>query len=126
MSVIPFRGSPRPTLGVELELQLVDAETFDLRPAAEAILSDLPAAVQDSVKPEFFPCCVEVNTGVCRDVEEVGRDLAPKLDAAAEASARCGARLAWGGTHPFAHWLDQPITPDPRYLDLASILQETL
>lgn len=126
MAVEPFRGSPRPTLGVELELQLVDVRTLDLVPVAEEVMAGVPPEFRDSVKPEFFPSCVEINTGVCRDVAEVGLDLGPKLAAASEAAARYGARLAWGGTHPFAHWLDQPITPDPRYLDLAEILRETL
>ncbi len=126
MSVGPFRGSARPTLGVELEFQLVDAETLDLVAAADRVLAAVPAAMRESVKPEFYPCCVEINTEVCQDVESVGRDLAAKLATVTELAARHGARLAWGGTHPFAHWLEQPITPDPRYLDLAELLRETL
>src|SRR3954451_21394836 len=126
MIVAPFRGSPWPTLGVELELQLVDSQTLDLTSAADEVLAGVPVEIQGSVKPEFHPCCIEVNTGVCRDVEGVRRDLAPKLAIVGEAAARHGARLAWGGTHPFAHWLDQPITPDLRYIELAELLQETL
>ena len=112
MSVKPFRGGARPTLGVELELQLVDPRTFDLVAAADAVMASVPDAMRESVKPEFYPSCVEINTGICQDVESVGLDLSPKLDAVAGVAADHGARLAWGGTHPFAHWLDQPITPD--------------
>jgi glutamate---cysteine ligase / carboxylate-amine ligase len=126
MVVEPFRGSLRPTPSVGLELQLVDAQSLDLTSTADEILADVPVEIQGSVKPEFYPCCIEVNSDICRDVEEVGRDLAPKLAAAGEAAARHGVRLAWGGTHPFAHWQDQPITPNPRYLELAELLQETL
>jgi carboxylate-amine ligase len=126
MSVEPFRGGTRPTLGVELELQLVDPRTFDLVAAADAVMASVPDAFRESVKPEFYPSCVEINTGICQDVASVGLDLGPKLAAVAEVAARHGARLAWGGTHPFAHWLDQPITPDPRYLELANLLRETL
>ena len=63
MSVEPFRGSPRPTLGVELELQLVDARSLDLVPAADDLIAGIPEALRESVKPEFFPSCAEVNTG---------------------------------------------------------------
>ncbi len=126
MSVEPFRGGDRPTLGVELELQLVDPQTFDLVAVAEAVLASVSDAMREAVKPEFYPSCVEINTGICQDVESVGHDLGPKLAAVAEVAARHGARLAWGGTHPFAHWHDQPITPDPRYLALAILLRETL
>src|SRR5687767_13740734 len=100
MSVEPFRGGDRPTLGVELELQLVDHRTFDLTAAADEFLESVPDAIRESVKPEFYPSCVEINTGVCQDVEAVGLDLAPKLTAVAEVAAHHGARLAWGGTHP--------------------------
>src|SRR3954464_3755770 len=100
MIIDPFRGSPRPTLGVELELQLVDARTLDLVPVAEEVMAGVPPEMLESVKPEFFPSCVEINTGICRDVAEVGRDLGPKIAAASEAAAQYGARLAWGGTHP--------------------------
>jgi carboxylate-amine ligase len=126
MSVEPFRGSPGPSLGVELEFQLVDAHNLGLRDVADQILAAAPDGLADSLKPEFYPCCVEINTGICRDVEEVGRDLRPKLVAAGELASRSGVLLAWGGTHPFAHWLDQPITQNPRYLELAELLRETL
>ena len=112
MTVEPFRGSTWPTLGVELELQLIDQESFDLAPVANEILSDVPEGMAASIKRELHLCCVEVNTGICRDVDEIGRDLAGKLAVTAELAGRNGARLGWGGSHPFAHWLDQPISPD--------------
>ncbi|MDR3619963.1 MAG: YbdK family carboxylate-amine ligase [Paludisphaera borealis] len=126
MTVEPFRGGSWPTLGVELELQLVDQESFDLAPVANEILSEIPDEFRESIKRELYLCCVEVNTGICRDVDEVGRDLAGKLAVTAERAARNGARLAWGGAHPFAHWLDQPISPDVRYHELADQFKDTL
>ena len=41
--VEPFRGSPWPTLGVELELQLVDAQTLDLVAGVDDVLASVPA-----------------------------------------------------------------------------------
>ena len=35
-----------------------------------------------------------------------------------------GLRLWWGATHPFSQWGDQQITPDDRYLQLVSLLQD--
>jgi carboxylate-amine ligase len=126
MTVEPFRGSDWPTLGVELELQLVDEESFDLKSVANEILSDVPEAMKGSIKHELYLCCVEVATGICRDVVEVGRDLAAKIDVAADRAARSGARLAGGGVHPFAHWQDQTLSPDPRYHELIEQYQDTL
>jgi carboxylate-amine ligase len=126
MIVQPFRGGDWPTLGVELELQLIDQESFDLAPVANEILADVPEGMEESIKRELYLCCVEVNTGICRDVDEVGRDLADRLAVVADRAARNGARLAWGGAHPFAHWLDQTISPDARYHDLVDHFKDTL
>src|ERR1700728_4144180 len=90
MSEPRFRGNPRPTLGVEVELQLVDSRSMALRSAIAEILADLPEALQDSVKPEFMQCYVEINTGVCRTVDEVESDLAPKIRAVERAADRHG------------------------------------
>jgi glutamate---cysteine ligase / carboxylate-amine ligase len=40
-SRIPFASSPRPTLGVEIELQIIDPETWNLTSSSLAILDAL-------------------------------------------------------------------------------------
>ena len=121
-----FRASPAPTIGVELEFQLVDANTLALRDGVDGIIAELPSTLADSVKREFHACCVEVCTDVCRSVDEARRDLKTKLHRVAGAAARRGLLLAWGGTHPFSHWKDQVITGQPRYRALADSYRETL
>jgi carboxylate-amine ligase len=121
-----FRKRISPSLGVELELQIVDDGTLALQPGIDAILDGLPGGLEDSVKHEFHACCVEVSTSVCGSVGEVRRDLGVKLAGMADNAARRGLLLAWGGTHPFSHWRDQALTPDRRYRELADLYQETL
>lgn len=126
MSDLRFRGNRWPTLGVEIELQLVDARTMALRSAIDEVRLGVPEALRDSVKPEFMQCYVEINTGVCRTVDEVEADLAPRIRAVERAADRQGVRLVWAATHPFSRWRDQRITPDERYYRLADLLQETV
>ena len=126
MSEPRFRGNRRPTLGVEVELQLVDSRSMGLRSAIGEVLAGLPAELHDSVKPEFMQCYVEINTGVCRTVDAVEADLAPKVRAVERVADRHGVRLVWAATHPFSRWRDQQITPDDRYYRLAALLQETV
>jgi glutamate---cysteine ligase / carboxylate-amine ligase len=126
MSRDRFHASPWPSLGVEIELQLVDARSMALTPAVDAILATTPGSIRDSVKPEFHRCCVEVNTGVCRDVAAVAADLGGKLGILERAARDAGIGLAWAGTHPFSHWREQPITSSPRYEALAGQYGETL
>jgi carboxylate-amine ligase len=68
---------------------------------------------------------VEINTKVCRDVAEAEHDLTRKIRIVDDIARRHGLRLFWSGTHPFALWQDQEVTPDERYLDLIDGLQET-
>ena len=94
-----FRGNGWPTLGVEIELQLVDARTMALRSACDEILATLPAELQGRVKPELMQCALEINTEVCREVAEVERDLTDKLRLVDEAARRRGAR-GYGAATP--------------------------
>lgn len=126
MSLDIFRGSPEPTLGVEVELQLLDSRSMALASAIDTVLAEVPTKYKEMIKPEFYQSCVEINTDVCRSVAQVGTDLVPKLTLAARVAGRHGLLLGWGGTHPFSRWHDQPITSSPRYQQLASLYRDTL
>ena len=121
-----FHGNPWPTLGVEIELQLVDESSMALKSAIGAIMAEVPADLRGAVKPEFMQCYVEINTDVHRTVGDVEHDLAAKIEAVEEAAACHRTRLFWAATHPFSRWRDQKITPNARYYMLADLLQETV
>ena len=121
-----FHGNPWPTLGVEIELQLVDESSMALKSAIDAIMAEIPAALRGAVKPEFMQCYVEINTDVHRTVGDLEHDLTAKIEAVLEAAACHRTRLFWAATHPFSRWRDQKITPEPRYYMLADLLQETV
>ncbi len=125
MSLFKFIANERPSLGVEIELNLVDNQTMALRSAITRILAELPPELGDSVKPELLQCYLEINTKVCNDVDEVRLDLERKLQAVREIVARLDLRLFWSATHPFSRWQDQEVTPNERYYGLIDLLQET-
>ncbi|MDP7574964.1 MAG: hypothetical protein QF723_07635, partial [Phycisphaerales bacterium] len=62
---IQFNASPKHTLGVEIELGVVDRDTLGLVPRAAGILENVPEHWSDCVKPEFMQGYLEFNTGVC-------------------------------------------------------------
>jgi glutamate---cysteine ligase / carboxylate-amine ligase len=129
MGKIDFRSNERPTVGVELELGLVDAETLALTSAYGLLSARLTAEghpCEDSAafKPELMQCVLEINTSVCDTVGEADRDLREKIAVVESACDALGLKLWWGATHPFSSWLDQRITPDERYLQLVNLLQE--
>ena len=123
-----FRPSGSPSLGVELELQLVDARSMALRRGRSTrSWRGSPPRLATSVKPEFYDCCVEINTGVCRDVAEVGRDLAAKLGPPPQAAAAARASSSPGaGRTRSPTGATSRSSPTPRYRELAELYRETL
>jgi carboxylate-amine ligase len=126
VSLYNFVSNPFPTLGVEIEPNLVDAESMALRTGVFPLLESLPDELLGSVKPELFQSYLEINSCVCKNVDEVERDLTTKIRIVEQAARKLGMRLFWGGTHPFSRWQDQEVTPHLRYLDLMDLLQETV
>jgi carboxylate-amine ligase len=104
------------TVGVEEEFFLVDAETRRLRPGSAAVLEAAPAERNGQIEPELRRSQVEVGTAVCSDLSEVRSELRRLRASLAAGAAETGARLIASGTHPFAHWKDDPgVTPRVAY-----------
>lgn len=125
MDVPEFVRNERPTLGVELELQLVDAQSMELRSAFADVQARLPENLRETIKPELMQCYLEVNTGVGLTVADVERDLTPKIEAVERAAAAAGVRVVWAATHPFSPWHQQKTSPNPRYEKLVDLLQDS-
>ena len=123
---IDFLPSERTSLGVEMELEIVDRETRELRSGASEIL-ELMGAGHDGEHPkakhELLESTIEIITGVCTTVPEARADLAATLDEVTAHTAPRGMELLCSGTHPFSDWADQDISPNPRYAQLVEEMQ---
>jgi len=124
MTPIHFNPNSFPTIGVEVELQLVDTKTYELRSGIEDVMERLPEAAQTVVKPELMQCYLEINSGVSRTVAEAGQDLTRKLDMVRSAIDPLGLKLFWAATHPFSSWREQKVTVDDRYYRLVELMQD--
>lgn len=121
---IVFNGSEQPTLGVEIEVQLVDESGALARDtAATKVIAELEG--EPGYKHELLECTVEVITDVCPTVGHVRRDLSAKLERLIEVAGGQGYRVVCSGTHPFSSWTDQTVSPDPRYHRLIEDCQWT-
>lgn len=118
---LPFARSERSTVGLEWEVALVDADSGDLRQAAQSILDAVRPAdgsEHPSIKQELLLNTVEVASGVCRTVGQAGADLRRALDEVAAAAEPLRIQLMGGGTHPFANWAQQKVSDKQRYATL--------
>jgi carboxylate-amine ligase len=98
---LTFHGSAQPTIGVELELMILDRETGDLAPGAVRILKLSEEQNVEGVAAELMQSMVEVKTGVCVNVAEARDQLLPRLRQVRIIASSLGFELALGGTHPF-------------------------
>ncbi len=124
MAKLTFNANDYPTVGVEIELGLVDVQTGKLANSIESVLDQLPPEIRPYCKPELMQCCLEINTTVCRTIDDVDRDLRNFLSQVESVTDGLGLGLWWGATHPGSRWKDQLVTPDPRYQGLVNLLQE--
>ena len=124
MKTLRFHSNAEPTLGVEVELGLVDESTMALTPGIQRLLDGLPDDFVVAIKPELMQSVVEINTDVCRTVSEARQDLTSKLAVVEGVCDQLGLRLWWGATHPFSPWQEQKVTRNERYEGLVSLLQE--
>jgi carboxylate-amine ligase len=124
MAKLQFTANATPTIGVELELGITDAESFGLVSGSDQLRERIPNQLDSVIKPELMQCCIEVISGVCKDVPEARADLVGKLAIVQQAADASGLSLWWGATHPFGLWQDQQVTDNQRYLDLVQSLQE--
>lgn len=124
MPPLLFTRNDAPTLGVEVELQLVDARSYELRSAIADVMERLPADLEARVKPELMQCYLEINTGICCDVAEVRTDLQQTLSKLTSVTDALGLRLYWAATHPCSSWRQQEITVNDRYYRLVELMQD--
>ncbi len=120
----PSRGA---TLGVEWELQLIDARNRLLRQDAREVISALQPSGDDDTAPrvhaELMQSTVEVVTGVCSTVSEAVTDLATTIAQLQRITDRRGTMLACAGTHPVSDWRDAKMAPIQRYAELVEQMQ---
>ena len=121
---LEFTSNSSPTIGVELEMQLVDAKTGALRSGILDLMKHV-GEDQQWLKPELMQSYVEINTDVCNTISDARRDLTAKLDKLYAAAVANDMRILWAGSHPFSTWMDQEITPSARYRKLVELMQDT-
>ncbi len=112
------------TLGVEVELQLIDSKSMKLANEIDVILGRVPEPWNNAVKRELMQSYCEFNTDVCRSVADVRADLVEKLRWGRDVAAEHDLQFAWAGTHPFSPWSEQLYSPGERYEWLTNAFQD--
>ena len=113
------------TLGIEEEFQLVDPVTLELKAHIQEILDrkERSELLRDVLKPEMHQSVVETGTRVCGNIQEARLEIYKLRSELAALARDSKSRIAAAGSHPFSHWIDQPISEHPRYQALLQDMQ---
>ncbi len=113
-----FTPSTLGTMGIELELMVLDRLTFDLFPAAPDILRVLDKQDKPWVHtPEITTSMLEVATSILQSFGEAAEQLEHIRSTVQRAAFEVGAAISGGGAHPFQRWNQQRIYPKERYFE---------
>jgi glutamate---cysteine ligase / carboxylate-amine ligase len=102
------------TIGVEEEFHLVDPDTGELVSGARRLLARDSAMAEDA-EAELRLSMIEIASAVCRDLDELRRDLAERRTALAAAAAGHGLAIAGCGSVPESGTGHGGIYPNPRF-----------
>lgn len=115
-----FKASNSLTMGVELELQLVDLQEFDLAMEADDLLRRLSEIKHPGeIKPEVTCSMIEVNSSIHGSYESLVHELYILRDLLVEESAKTHIGICGGGAHPFQRWHEQRIFPTERFANVS-------
>ena len=116
MTLNKFKHSDSLSMGVELELQLINLSSFDLSPSSPALLDLLQQDVfPGMVTPEITESMIEVATTVHLSYQELLTQLRAMRTTLLRAAKTLDIGIAGGGTHPFQMWSDRRIFQLARY-----------
>ncbi len=122
MEQLDFKQSAALSIGVELELQLVETFGCDLTHAA----SDLIALAArkphpGEIKPEITESMIEIATGIHQTHAALDTELRAIRDAVSSAAETLNVLVCGGGAHPFQQWTERQIYDRPRFKHLSEL-----
>lgn len=121
MNALPsFKANPSFTMGVELELQLVDLQNFNLAMEAKDFLRRLSEVSHPGkLIPEITQSMIELNTSVHNTYQSLITELRAQRDILSRQALQAHIGICGGGTHPFQQWKQQRIFPTDRFATLS-------
>lgn len=111
-----FKQSDPLTMGIELELQIVNTRDYDLTRGSTDLLEALKGkSYPGEIKPEITESMIELSTDVQTRADMALKELETLRDLLVRTADKLNLALCGGGTHPFQKWHERRIYDTPRY-----------
>ncbi|MDR5759217.1 YbdK family carboxylate-amine ligase [Caballeronia sp. LZ035] len=103
-----FASSDPFTIGVELEIQVVNTHDYNLTKATTELLTRVrEERFAGAINPETTEGMIELSTGVCRNFDQARSELQTLRDTLVRAADFLNVGVCGGGTNFFQNWYDQ-------------------
>ncbi len=114
-----FKRSPKPTVGIEWEVALINPETWDLAHQAEALIATAQQIQPDiHLEKEFLQNTIELVTGICDSIPQAVAELDRDLAVIRQAAEHHGLVLWASGGHPFSDFRTNPVSAKMTYAEI--------
>lgn len=115
-SELTFKANDKLTVGVELEMQLINLHSFNLAMEAEDFLRRIAAQHQPvELKPEITQGMVEINSSIHSNYPSLLNELLAIKKVLVAEARKTHIGICGGGTHPFQKWSKQRIYQTERF-----------
>ena len=119
---LDFKPSQDFSMGIELELQILNSRDYNLaRDAADLLTLLEKTGHPGAVKPEITESMIELNSSIHTRYESLLAELGQIRDAVARAATQLNLCIAGGGSHPFHKWSERRIYPTERFKRLLEV-----
>jgi carboxylate-amine ligase len=117
-----FGASKALTMGIELELQILNRRDCDLTLGAGDLIRVLERSGHPGdIKPEITESMIEISTGIHERYEGALAELQAIRDALVGAAEKLNLLVAGGGAHPFQRWNERQIFDKPRFKQISAL-----
>ena len=114
------------TVGMELEVRLLNRNTFRPENSSPYLIKHIPEQLKPHIHKELLQSMLEVVTPVCQNPTEAVKFIKNTLGILVDIGIKKDIGLAALATHPFEKKEDNEIVHDPRYEAFAQELQIVL
>lgn len=122
MPLEPFKTSQALSIGVELELQLIGLNDFDLAAASPDMFELLRRKpFPGMATPEITDSMIEIATDVHTEYSTLRAQLLEIRDTLVHAGDLMNIGICGGGTHPFQQWSERRIFKKPRFAEVSAL-----
>ena len=122
MSIV-FKQNDSFSIGVELEFQLLDPDSFNLTPKAPALLQHLEKDQEKHFKPEFIQSMIELISPPCTTINQLDKTVSLLCKQLESICSQENCIPFAASLHPFAALKQRKISENSRYHQIMADLQ---